>query len=190
MEAMLTKLLLLRHASTEWARPGESDFDRVLRKRGQIDSQRMAEALRGLAIFPDLIVCSPARRALETLEYFLPALAPPAPTVVTEEELYGSDAAGYLRIVHSAPPAECLMLVGHNPMMEDLATELTASGEADALALLERGGFPTCGLAILSFSTPLAEIGRRSGHLDGFLTPKGLEREAPAIRKASDPWQG
>lgn len=178
----MTRLLLLRHAKTEWARPGERDFDRVLQARGQRDSRAMGEAMHALGLAPDLVLCSPARRAAETLELLLPALPGDRPRIEMAGALYATDAARYLRIVNEAPDVECLLLVGHNPMMEDLASELAATGDAAALTLMERG-FPTCGLAVLDFDLPLSAIGPASGRLEYFLTPKSLE-QAMAARGA------
>src|SRR5690606_16478410 len=150
-------------------------------------SLRMGEALRRLAMLPDLILCSTARRAAETLEHLLPGFQGHRPQIEMRDELYGTDAAHYLRIVHAAPEVPRLMVIGHNPMTEDLALELAGAGDREARARMERG-FPTCGLAVLSF--PDGAVYPGGGTLEHFLTPRGLESEADPNEKASDPWQG
>jgi phosphohistidine phosphatase len=60
------RLLIMRHAKSDWGTPGEPDFDRPLAKRGQRDAPRMGEWLRAQGLVPDLVLASPARRAQET----------------------------------------------------------------------------------------------------------------------------
>jgi phosphohistidine phosphatase len=80
----------------------------------------------------------------------------------------------YVSAVEEQPPGtEALLIVGHNPMMEDLAHLLVAGGDETALAAL-RSGFPTCGLAVLSLEGEFGAVKPRSARLDAFLTPAGL----------------
>jgi phosphohistidine phosphatase len=149
------------------------DFDRPLRDRGHRNARAIAEAMRRAGIEPDLVICSKARRALETWDEVADVLGPGRYQVEFTDSLYGTDATGYLRLVVEAPPAECLLLVGHNPMMEDLAFALSGNGDAEAIATLEKG-FPTAGLAVIAFEGALSDARPGKGRLELFLTPATL----------------
>ncbi|WP_367714614.1 histidine phosphatase family protein [Nitratireductor sp. GISD-1A_MAKvit] len=120
---------------------------------------------------PDVILCSTARRAVETLENLTSTLSSQQLQTQFHAELYNSDALDYVCAVQEAPIGDNILVIGHNPMMEDVVFELSSS-RSNATALNEAtSGFPTCALAVLSFSLPLAEIGTRSGRLEAFLKP-------------------
>ncbi len=85
------------------------------------------------------------------------------------DDLYSEDAAGYLAVAHRAAPAESVMLVGHNPMMEDLAETLSGDADEEARDVLA-AGFPKSGLAIISFDGPLTAAAPGTGRLELFLT--------------------
>ncbi|MBN7778183.1 histidine phosphatase family protein [Nitratireductor aquimarinus] len=166
----MTRLLLLRHAKAGWAAPGMSDFDRTLTASGQEDARALGKRMRATHLLPDLILCSTARRAIETLDGVSSTMLDQKPETHFLAELYNSDATDYLFAVREAPQAETILVVGHNPMMEDLAYELSSGGDAEATQAAS-SGFPTCGLAVISFPGALANIERRNGRLDMFLRP-------------------
>jgi phosphohistidine phosphatase len=168
----MTRLYLLRHAKARWAEPGDRDFDRALKKSGRHDTEAMAEVMVANGYVPDLVLCSTARRTRETWEVAAPAFADAEVEYV--ETLYDADSAGYLDIVRKRALGKSVMVVGHNPMIEDLAVVLAGSGEAqDELA----DGFPTCGLAVIEFDTDFADIQPGTGDLIAFLTPRALSAE-------------
>ncbi|MEZ5811238.1 MAG: histidine phosphatase family protein [Rhizobiaceae bacterium] len=166
----MTQLYLLRHAKAEWAMPGTSDFDRPLKQRGKRNAEIIGSTMRQSGFVPDRVICSTAKRALETWEAASSALGAESWSVELTETLYGTDAAGYLRVVNEAYGAERLLLVGHNPMMEDVAFALAGGGDEDALRRLDHG-FPTAGLAALEFDVPLTEIRPGQGTLLAFFAP-------------------
>jgi phosphohistidine phosphatase len=170
----MNRLYLLRHAKAGWAEPGIRDFDRPLTERGRLDAAAMGMAMRVSGFVPDLVLCSTAQRARETWERVAGTIGPvPAPPAFTDS-LYSCDAAGYLSIIRNAagnPPS--LLVVGHNPMIEDVAVACAAEGDDTELASLARG-FPTSALAVIQFSRPLAEAAPASGWLTTFLTPAML----------------
>lgn len=167
----MTRLYLLRHAKARWAEPGARDYDRALEPAGRADAEAVAASMLLAGHIPDRVLCSGAKRARETWEAASRHLA------VTDlrylDGLYSSDAAGYLEIIREAAGAGSALVVGHNPMMEDLAMALSRGGETAALAAVS-GGFPTCGLAVIRFSTPLAGIAPEDGYLEEFLAPRDL----------------
>ena len=164
----MTRLYLLRHAKARWAEPGSRDYDRALDPSGHEDAARLGGMMLQAGYVPDAVLCSGARRARETWAAVSRRL--PVADVRFIDGLYSSDAGGYLDIVREAGAPQSVLVVGHNPMMEDLATALSRAGEEAALASVAHG-FPTCGLAVLRFSTALTEVKPEDGYLEAFVTP-------------------
>jgi len=167
------RLFLLRHAQAGWAQAGMRDHDRPLTDSGRSDAEAMGRKMRMAGYFPDLVLCSTATRARQTWECVAPALNSDEPKVDYLEALYSTDAAGHVRLIREfAGAATALLVVGHNPMMEDLAIALPAGkGEAaEAIA----SGFPTSGLAVLDFSDRWQSLSPGSGALEAFVTPADL----------------
>ncbi len=144
------------------------DFDRPLDASGHADAEATGLAMRAAGHVPDLTLCSNAVRARQTLE----GIAGHADTgrVVFLDSLYSEDAAGYLAIIHKNGGSGSVLVIGHNPMMEDLAMAVAGSGEDEAKATLN-AGFPTSGLAVIGFTGSLAHAAPGAGFLEAFLTP-------------------
>ncbi|HHZ09180.1 MAG TPA: histidine phosphatase family protein [Rhizobiales bacterium] len=164
----MARLLLLRHAKAGWAEPGMRDFDRPLDKTGIEDAAAIGVAMGARDFRPDLVICSGARRARQTLDAIADQID--LGRVLHTDSLYSSDASGYVDIIREAPLAETLLLVGHNPMMEDVAFALAGDGD-DAAKASMAAGFPTSGLAVIRFPGPLADAAPGKGYLELFLTP-------------------
>jgi phosphohistidine phosphatase len=170
----MSRLYLLRHAKAGWAEPGMRDFDRPLTEAGRRDAAAVGTAMRASGLIPDLVLCSTARRARETWECVAgtigPITAPPAFT----DSLYSCDAAGYLSVVRKASDTlSSLLVVGHNPMIEDVAVACATEGD-DTERAAQASGFPTSALAVIQFSGPLADAAPGTGSLTTFLTPAML----------------
>lgn len=165
----MTRLYLLRHAKAKWAAPGARDYDRALELSGKADADAVAASMLLAGYVPDKVICSGAARARQTWEAASRHL--PVTDISYSDGLYSSDSAGYLDLIRAFGGSGSLLVVGHNPMMEDLAMALSRDGEAAALSAVG-GGFPTCGLAVIRFSTPLAEIAPEDGFLEDFVTPR------------------
>lgn len=164
----MNRLYLLRHAKAGWAMPGVRDFDRPLDKVGQADAEATGMAMAAAGYVPDLTLCSNARRARETLE----GIAGNADIgrVLFFDQLYTEDATGYLALIREHGSFGSLLVIGHNPMMEDLAMAIAPDGEDEARNALA-GGFPTSGLAVVRFEHGLDAARTGAGHLEAFLTP-------------------
>lgn len=167
----MSKLYLLRHAKAGWAAPGMRDFDRPLDASGQTEAGVMGATMRSRGYVPDLTLCSNARRARETLEHL--AGETEAARVVFLDELYGADAAGYLDLIRDNGEGVSLLVIGHNPMMEDLAMAVSGDGDQISRATLDHG-FPTAALAVVRFDGELTNAARGTGYLEAFLTPADL----------------
>lgn len=147
------------------------DFDRPLDASGIGDAGTVGQAMRADGYVPDLTLCSNAARARQTLEQ----VAGHADTgkVLYLDSLYSDDAAGYLETIRSNGATGSVLVIGHNPMMEDLALAVAGAGDEAARSTLA-GGFPTSGLAVIRFDRGLAEAAPGTGYLEAFLTPAGV----------------
>jgi phosphohistidine phosphatase len=173
---MLT-VLLLRHAKSNWDTLSLPDYDRPLAKRGQKAAPLMGAAIARLDLKPDLILCSGAARTRETLPLALPALGTPEPKVVYDDAIYMATPATLVALLRKPPGGENhkrVMVVGHNPGLEELAELLVGGGDADAQELMVEK-FPTGALAVFTFDAPRwADIAPGAGRLTHFMTPARL----------------
>lgn len=167
-------LLLLRHAKSDWAEPGLDDIDRPLAPRGRAAAALMGRHLKAEGLVPDLVLCSSARRAQETWDLVAPELGREVP-VRFRKGLYAVSSAALLGALRRVPD-DCgrLLVIGHNPEMEDLAHRLAGSGKAKALASLAEK-YPTAALAEIRFAQDgWSKIGEGSGALHRFVRPRDL----------------
>ena len=166
-------LYLLRHAKSSWDDPVLSDHERPLAPRGRRAAARIAEHLNREGIRPALILCSSSRRTRQTLELVAAAL-PDAPTHV-EADLYGAGEGSLLGRLHRLPDtADSVLLVGHNPGLQDLAVALAEGGDAETLARL-RAKMPTGALATLAAPvTRWRDLRPGGGELVAFVVPREL----------------
>jgi phosphohistidine phosphatase len=177
------RIYLLRHAKSSWKQEGLADHDRPLAGRGRRAARAIADHVRTSAIEPDLVLCSTARRARATLELIAPAL--PASAVEFEPQLYGADPDALLERLRRLPDAVASVLViGHNPGIEELAIELARPG-APLLDELE-AKYPTGALAALGFAgKSWTELGAHSADLVDFVRPRDLEDKITAAEESS-----
>lgn len=129
-------LLVLRHAKSDWHDPDIADPDRPLNKRGTRDAARMGRLLQEESLLPDLIITSTARRARATVEGLVAASGFAGP-VATEADFYLAAPATYLRVLSRVKndPAR-VMVVGHNPGLEELVNALTGTSTTIPTATL------------------------------------------------------
>jgi len=170
-------LYLLRHAKSSWKDPSLGDFDRPLKGRGRRAAKAMARHLARQKWRPGLILCSAAARTSETLDYLLEKPGPSTPHLL-DEALYMAGPNrlhDYLRGQDDG--LDSLMLLGHNPGLEQLALRLTGTAEPEVLATM-RAKYPTGALAVLHFD--IASWDRLvpgGGRLETFLRPVDLSEE-------------
>jgi phosphohistidine phosphatase len=159
------RLLLLRHAKSSWDDPALADHDRPLAARGRKAAKLIRAHLLEEQIGISLVLCSSARRARETLEL----VAPPG-QVRIEHELYGASTDQLIDRLRRVPDEiEAVMLIGHNPAIQDLAVALVA-GESE----LASRKFPTGALASLAFAGSWSALEQEHCELAAFVTPREL----------------
>jgi len=166
----MSRLYLLRHAKSSWDDPGLRDHDRPLASRGRKAATRLAEHLRTEGIRPELVLCSSALRARQTLERLQGVLGTAA--VLVEDALYAADADELLLRLRRVPEtARSVMVIAHNPGLQDLAVELAPSGP-DVERLREK--FPTGALAAIDLDAAWDDLAWGVGRLTSLTVPRDL----------------
>lgn len=161
------RLLLLRHAKSSWDDPSLDDAERPLAPRGRRDTRRLRRHLDSSAVEIDLVLCSPARRARDTWARVGAGLDPP-PALRYVDDIYDAAARDLLRVIRETDDAVVtLLLVGHNPGMSNLATQL-----AD-----EPVEFPTGGLATLTVWSVWGQLAWGGAELATLVRPRELPDE-------------
>jgi phosphohistidine phosphatase len=164
-------IYLLRHAKSSWDDPGLPDHERPLAPRGRRAGKQMAEHLRETGVAPELVLCSSAVRTRQTLDLIRAALGDTA--VEVEDGLYGAGSDDLLDRLRSLPDStSSVLLLGHNPGLEQLALLLAGSGdELDRL----QAKFPTGALATIAVPpAPWSSLNEGDGELTAFVVPKQL----------------
>jgi phosphohistidine phosphatase len=146
----MKKVTLFRHAkSGEKNNPNIEDFDRPLAPKGLKAAPKMGEAMRGHKLVPDLILCSPSARTRQTLELAAAEAWDSHPDVRFERRLYEASQAALLKALKELPgSAGHVMVVGHNPGLQELAAKLAPPDSEVRQQLTDK--LPTA--AIVSFS--------------------------------------
>jgi phosphohistidine phosphatase len=128
----MKRLTLVRHSKSDWSLPGQQDWDRALNKRGQRDAPEMARRLRARKLKPDVILSSPAVRALATATIMARELKVAASIIRQDERLYLAGPADLLTVIRElGGNARHLMVFGHNPGITDFANRLSAGDRID-----------------------------------------------------------
>ena len=170
---MVTLLYLLRHVKSSWADPDLPDHDRPLAPRGEQAARRIAEYIRRERIRPAVVLCSTAVRARRTLEIIASALGDAVPVRV-EDRLYGAGAEDLLSRLREVPDdVDAVLLVGHNPGLQELAIGLAGEGDAGALRRLNQK-CPTGALATLTTAGHWTELGAGTTRLESLIIPRDL----------------
>lgn len=173
----MRRLMLLRHAKSDWSEAGQNDIDRVLSARGRAAAPQMGEYMALQGLVPDLAVVSSAQRTRETWELIAPAYKA-KPTATIEPRVYDASADALLRVIQKTDAGvHSLLVVGHNPAMEELADTLVVMGDPVSRDQMDEK-FPTAALAVIDFPTDAwSEIEPGTGRLDRFVTPRSLRLE-------------
>jgi len=159
-------LFLVRHAKSSWGNPGLRDFDRPLNDRGLNDAPKMAKLLADQGVIPDLLVSSPAKRALTTALFFANTFNKTNDEIQKEPSIYEAAPGDILRIISGLPEnAEMVILFGHNPTFTEVANIFT---ETDFIE-----NVPTCGIVkISSTANSWREFYEGNAHIAACFFPK------------------
>ena len=163
------QLVLVRHAKTA---DGTPDILRQLAPQGRVHAAAIGKWLAEYGVLPDRVVVSPAKRAQETWQLLAPALNA-EPRVVTDDRIYDNNAHNLLEIARETDdPFNTLMLIGHNPSMQELAVLLDDSTGDAAAREFVTGKFPTSATALFAVSE-WADLRAHAATLLAAAAPRG-----------------
>ena len=146
-------LLILRHAKSSWKESGLADHDRSLNKRGKRDAPRIGELLREQGWVPGMILSSSAKRAKRTAE-IVAEESGFGGEILLSRELYAAWPESYIDALNLQPDQNgCIMVVGHNPGLEELLLVLTGEAERMPTAALAQVTLPIDSWSELSYET-------------------------------------
>jgi phosphohistidine phosphatase len=151
-------LFLVRHAKSSWSDSALPDRDRPLNERGLRDVATMGQRLAQRGVTPDVLLASPATRALTTAEHLAKALGIKRKDIVVVERLYAAAVNDLLGVIQEqGDKPSCVMIVAHNPGLTELAHHFAS----------EITDMPTCAVAEFRFAAPSwADIGKAEpGHV-------------------------
>lgn len=152
----MKELFIVRHAKSDWSGEIVKDIDRPLNERGYSDAYLMAEKFKKDFYFPNVVISSPATRAINTAFIFCRMFEKKENQVLVKVELYESTADEYLNIINGVTDdIKSIILFGHNPSITNLVNRLNKDVFFDNV--------PTCGIIHLCFETDSwKEIGNKS----------------------------
>jgi phosphohistidine phosphatase len=159
----------MRHAKSSWKEADMADHDRPLNARGERDAAAMGKRLAEAGVMPDLVLCSTAARTRATLALMVTSIKPAK--VVFESTLY---AAGRKRLLHriNDVPEDigCVLLIGHNPGLQELALTLADAGSTARLPPVD-GKYPTAAIASFQFDGEWRRLEPHEATVVSYLTP-------------------
>jgi phosphohistidine phosphatase len=151
----MKRLTLIRHAKSGWRNAYLADIDRPLDERGRQNAPTVGKRLAQRDCKPDLLLCSPATRALATAEVIAEEIGYPPERILVDRRIYGADIIQLLDVIQTLDgTCDHVMCVGHNPGLTDLANYLSPQ---------YIGSLPTCGVVEMTFDT---ETWMLIGHIE------------------------
>lgn len=169
------RLVLLRHAKSSWESDAARDVDRPLAARGEAAAPEIGRFLAERDLWPEWVLCSPAKRTRQTWKRVRPAVEL-APVLVYDPALYLASARTILARIKETPARiTTTMVIGHNPGLQELAAELAQPADA-AVAAAVAAKFPTAAVLALAFDTAgWSDLDTEPGRVLAWRTPKGGE---------------
>lgn len=157
-------LVLVRHAKSSWSKPGLEDRDRPLSRRGKRDAPRMGKRLAKQGVKPDLVLSSPARRALATARLIAKKVGYKRKDIRVHAGLYAVGPGELLKEIRKVGARhKRVLLVGHNPELAELAHRLSP----------EIAAMPTCAVALMRFDAESwAQVGKAKPKKTAFFRPR------------------
>ena len=164
--------MLMRHGKSDWLAGAVDDFNRPLAKRGEKASRRIGKWLLENDLLPELIISSPASRACKTAQNVCTVAGMPTGILSADERLYLAGVESLLEVIHQCPPAAgSLMVIGHNPGLEELLEYLCTDPAPEAA---NGKLMPTAALALLQLKGPWNELDAGSASLQILIRPRQL----------------
>lgn len=162
---MNKKLLLVRHAKSDWGDTNLSDFNRPLNSRGLTDCVTMAQRVEMHQLIPEKVISSPALRALTTCKLMVKSWNKKADEIELNPSIYEANVQALLKIINELDNANNYVgLFGHNNAITDFVVYLT---DADLFNI------PTCGIALIEFPFDSWDmVGKDTGDLLMYDFPK------------------
>ena len=168
---MSRTLILLRHGKSDWS-AGKEDFDRPMKKRGRNASSLVGKWLHSTDQVPDFVITSPAKRAIQTARITCDAMNISAKGIYKRKHIYLATPEELLYVLEDCPrEARRVMLVGHNPGLEELLYYLVDG----RLAIPEDGKImPTAATAVLDMPEDWSGLDSGSASLANLVRPREL----------------
>ena len=163
----MKRLFLVRHAKSSWEDPSLDDIDRPLNERGKRNAPEMGIRLRKQGIIPDLLISSPAKRALSTAKKISQEIGYPKKNIQIDDRLYHGSSNSMITLIKSIQgKINSIMIFGHNPGFTDFANMLCG---------INIYNIPTAGIVAIDFSTDdWSEVDFNTGELVFFDYPKKI----------------
>lgn len=162
----------MRHGKADWESNVASDFDRPLTARGEKDISRMGRWLKDQGLIPDQFISSPAHRAIHSAHLVANELGMKELDVIPIEALYNASRADLLDVLEQHMyGADTLLLIGHNPGLEDLLCYLTELKKDDDQYVKSMA---TSTLAVLNYSAATINTRKPASILEVLMTPEEL----------------
>ena len=174
----MKKLTLLRHAKSGWDDPVARDFDRPLNKRGERAAKVIGTWMRREGLSFDHIIASPAVRVIDTLDQVVTTFGPLGePT--WERRVYLASSATLMDVLRELGTAyDNVLMVGHNPGLEDLILDIVPDVKGDVLRDAVYEKYPTAAVVEMEIDiSDWADIDRNSGKLTRYIRPRDLDPE-------------
>lgn len=162
----MKRITFIRHAKSSWDQPNLKDFDRPLNDRGTYDAPLMAKEFRKRDIPFDLIISSPSKRTMQTLELMCPYIDYDLEDILWERAFYHASPKTMLMMIQPLPEVvEHVCIVGHNPGITEIVNMLQRDN------LIEN--VPTCGIVSLIYKGKTwNDLRSETCSLDGYIYPK------------------
>lgn len=139
------RLVIIRHAKSSWANPGQQDFDRPLNDRGEHDAPMMGERLRKRDILPDVIITSPAKRAVQTAKRISTAVGYDKGQIRKVDQLYHCTPSVLEELILSLDAElKTVFIIAHNPGITEFVNTVSDTFRIDNV--------PTCGVTVIQLS--------------------------------------
>ena len=168
-------LYLARHAKSSWKSNLANDFDRPLSKRGENDAKRVGAEIQTLDWRPEKMISSPAIRAKQTCKTYCDALSFPIDSVVWNADIYNAFNITLLHLLAAqSEDTRSVMLIGHNPAMEDLLLHLCGYSTVQTCQQADGKILTTANIAKLELDTSWENLVMEDARLSRLLRPKEL----------------